>query len=166
MNQFSRFLQVKCRKRRDSIETHYKLSYAIVRDIMTKCKHCGKPFQKVNAQQIYCCKECTPNYIRSQQTGASPVNLRKVCPSTLGAISELAVATDLLANGWSVFRSLSPSAFCDLVAIKGKQMRYIEVRTGRRKCDGGVYYSTNTKPGVTEFAVYEPTEQSIEYIKL
>ena len=64
-----------------------------------------------------------------------------------------------------IFASLSPAAFCDLIAVKGKVVRHIEVRTGRRRRSGDLYYATNTKSGVTEFAVYEPTERSINYIR-
>ena len=46
------------------------------------------------------------------------VRIRKqVSPATRGAIAELRVATDLLARGYHVFRSVSPASPCDLIAF-------------------------------------------------
>ena len=51
-------------------------------------------------------------------------------PPTLGALSELQVAVDLMAKGYHVFRALSPDCPCDLVAFRpGEPPVRIEVMT-------------------------------------
>lgn len=50
---------------------------------------------------------------------------------TVGAISELLAAVDLMKKGWSVFRSLCPSSEYDLIAEKNDEIFLLEVRTGR-----------------------------------
>jgi len=83
---------------------------------------------------------------------------------TTGAIAELVVAADLLKNGWSVFRSVSPHAFCDLVACKESVTRKIEVRTGSALFDGSASYSKKIAEHATEFAIYIPETGAILYI--
>ncbi len=54
----------------------------------------------------------------------------KLNPSTTGAYHELKVSLDLISKGYEVFRALSPSCSCDLIALKnGKSLR-VEVTTG------------------------------------
>lgn len=45
-------------------------------------------------------------------------------------MSELVVAVDLMDKGFAVFRSLSPSCLCDLIAFKDEKSLRVEVRTG------------------------------------
>lgn len=47
----------------------------------------------------------------------------------IGAASELIVCADLLRRGWDVFRSVSPTCYCDIIATKGPNTLEIEVRT-------------------------------------
>lgn len=68
-----------------------------------------------------------------------------VPPCTVGAIKELIVAAELLRDGWSVYRSLSVSAACDLVAIKGKRILRIEVRSATRNGLGHLQYGGQTR---------------------
>lgn len=51
-----------------------------------------------------------------------------------GALSELIASADLIKNGYEVYRALSPSSFCDLLAIKNGEIFKLEIRTA-------VYYS-------------------------
>jgi hypothetical protein len=57
-------------------------------------------------------------------------NMDKLSPGTKGALNELIVTTDLLSKGYEVFRSVSPSTSCDLVAQKFGILTRIEVRSG------------------------------------
>jgi hypothetical protein len=50
--------------------------------------------------------------------------------STTGAKTELIAATYLLTKGYHVFRALSPSCFCDLIAVNKTEMVRVEVKTG------------------------------------
>ena len=55
----------------------------------------------------------------------------KLSPGDIGTISELLAANFFLEKGYSVFRSLSPNASCDLIILKeGKPLR-VEVKTIR-----------------------------------
>jgi hypothetical protein len=73
---------------------------------------------------------------------------RKVSTHNLGAVSELFVAGDLLARGWSVYRAMSAHCVCDLVACDGDHTYKIEVRSANRAASGAWTY--NAKPRVDE----------------
>lgn len=47
-------------------------------------------------------------------------------------MAELRVSTDLLSKGFHVFRNVSPSGPCDLIAFKDEKILRIEVCTGYR----------------------------------
>lgn len=49
-----------------------------------------------------------------------------------GAIGEMLVTVDLMRKGFDVFRAISPSCPCDLIALRGIQMVRVEVTKGRR----------------------------------
>lgn len=66
----------------------------------------------------------------------------KTCTGTTGAINELFVANDLLIRGFSVFRSLSPSCFCDLIAVhKSGEVFRVEVKTASVDTSGKIRHS-------------------------
>lgn len=66
--------------------------------------------------------------------------LRREAPSARGARFEILVAADLMRQGWSVFRSLSPIGKTDLIALKQKSLIRIQCRSTlnswRRALDG------------------------------
>lgn len=53
----------------------------------------------------------------------------KLSPGTQGTVSELRVSTYLLNLGWDVLRSLSPNGSTDLVAIKGRRVLRVQVKS-------------------------------------
>jgi hypothetical protein len=67
-------------------------------------------------------------YVPRDRTTIGPSQLPT---GTLGALSELLASTDLLAQGFEVFRALSPACSCDLIACRGGLTLRIEVRTGQ-----------------------------------
>ncbi len=71
---------------------------------------------------------------------------RPVLPhNTMGTISELIVASDLMLRGYEVFRALSPASSCDLLAMGSDGILRIEVRTGCfNPATGRVSWSRNT----------------------
>jgi hypothetical protein len=88
---------------------------------------------------------------------------------TVGSISELRIAVDLLKTGHSVFRSLSSACFCDLVAIKDGKTRFLEARTGylnysKQIVFPKIIHSKNGFP--TEYAVYCSEEDKVYYIPI
>ena len=62
---------------------------------------------------------------------------KSVSSGTAGAISEIVVSASLLKDGWDVYRAVSPSSKCDLVAIKDGIIRRVEVKTGYRYVEMG-----------------------------
>jgi len=49
---------------------------------------------------------------------------------TVGALHELLVCADLMMKGYNVFRAMSPSCSCDIMATKADVIYRIEVTTG------------------------------------
>lgn len=89
-----------------------------------------------------------------------------VNPGKTGAIVELAVAVDLLRRGFDVFRALSPSCSCDLVALKPGLVLRIEVRTMIYYEKGQRCYATAPKD-TSKFdvlAAWDPIKETIQYI--
>lgn len=84
-----------------------------------------------------------------------------VSPGTVGAISELIVATDLLSRGYEVYRSMSPNSTYDLIARGEAGTLRIEVRTARRY-KSGVEFNRRTGENKDYFAVVLP-EGAIVY---
>lgn len=62
---------------------------------------------------------------------------------TTGAIGELRVSVDLLIKGYEVFRAVSHSCSCDLIAIKQSRALRIEVRTTSYRKDGTPHFPGN-----------------------
>ena len=93
--------------------------------------NCRKRFVPRRPDQKYCSKQCRPSYM----TYGSGLDLAS---GTVGAIAELAVSADLMRRGFEVFRALSPSSSCDLLAIRqpGLPPVKIEVRSASRHVDG------------------------------
>lgn len=114
------------------------------------CRRCGDMFHPRRSVQIYCSAECRRPPQHNKCRGLAD----GVPPGTVGAVAELAVAALLMSEGYDVFRSLSPHSFCDLIAVKGGEVRKLEVRSGTYNYLGKLFYSPQVKAGATEFAVY------------
>jgi predicted nucleic acid-binding Zn ribbon protein len=102
------------------------------------CAACGEPFVMTGPDHRYCSRaECKRE--RQRRPRVSPyVGLST---GQVGAIAELLVSADLLAQGYEVFRAVSPAASCDLIALRGDQILRVEVRTRGRKVDGSISHS-------------------------
>ncbi len=123
------------------------------------CPVCGKTL-KGKSTQIYCSSSCAGNK-SNIKTG-----LVGVKPGTVGAMAELAVAVDLMRSGYDVYRSLSYHCHADLIAIKGDEVRKLEVRTG--------YYYLNAlgikvlrcpkhRTAGKEFVIYTHSDNKVHY---
>ena len=67
---------------------------------------------------------------------------------------------------YSVFRAVSPSCFCDLIAIKNKTILNIECRTGyETMATNGVAFLKDTHGEIDCFAVYTHHNKKISYFK-
>lgn len=125
------------------------------------CSHCLRTFKPNAPNQKLCSKNCRTMFWRGQHDGISDT---KLSTGTLGAITELMIATDLMKHGWAVFRALAPTCFCDLVAFKDGRQRYIEVRTGAINTAGELIYPRKIATGATEYAVWARNTGEIRYI--
>lgn len=75
------------------------------------------------------------------------------------------VCVDLLERGYSVFRSVSPSCKCDLVAMKGGVLTRVEVKTAYMSLGGKIMAPNGDKNEYDVMAyavrghgiVYEPS---------
>lgn len=124
------------------------------------CVVCGKTFEHNQKDVRYCSSECRKEKYR-QYTGRFS-RYPNISTGTVGALTELEVAADLLKKGYEVFRSLSPSASCDLAVLQNGVLRRIEVRTAYRG-PSGVISTTRNGFRADHFAfhlgdeiVYEP----------
>jgi hypothetical protein len=77
---------------------------------------------------------------------------------TTGAVHELMVAVDLVVRGYEVFRAVSPSCSCDLIALKGGKALRVEVKTGYLNAAGRAVCSGNTPSKYDLLAVVTTTE--------
>jgi Holliday junction resolvase len=75
-----------------------------------------------------------------------------------GAISEIYAAAYLMEIGFEVFRAISPSANPDLVAIRGKQILQIEVKSGIRLKSGHITFDSRGTATKTVAVVLSPLE--------
>lgn len=57
------------------------------------------------------------------------MSLRREAPSARGARFEIIIAADLMRQGWTVFRSLSPIGRTDLIALKHNALVKIQCRS-------------------------------------
>ena len=55
--------------------------------------------------------------------------VRREAPSARGARFEILIAADLMRQGWTVFRSLSPIGRTDLIALKHNALIKIQCRS-------------------------------------
>lgn len=92
----------------------------------------------------YCSTVCRKRF---EKNGYKPVVRVGPTVSTgvRGAINELIVCADLMNRGYSVFRSVSQSCFCDVIAVKDSKYTRVEVTT-----------ATVTKKGAAVFAPHDP----------
>lgn len=145
----------------------YTMNCPIIRDMAYNyqliCEMCGKHFNGIVATQKVCGQECRKKRnIKLSGRGAF-VNKDISC-GTIGSIAELYVSCDLLKNGFSVFRSLSPSCFCDLLICKKDKIYRVEVRTGYISGTGKLFFSGKKHGEIDLFAVYERNLNKVYYL--
>ena len=127
------------------------------------CVQCGGEFEtKRYKNQKLCSTEC-----RNEFHGR--FGLKGIATGTTGSISEMMVACHMLAQGYSVFRTVSPHSFCDVVAIKGNESFYIEVRTGYKSSTGAVRFQKKLHDKIatpTHYGVYIPRKNEVHIFKI
>lgn len=121
-----------------------------------KCAYpqCGVLFEQDAPRQKYHHPDCRKqHYYEKNRKVAHP----GLTTGTSGAIGELRVATDLLAKGHDVFRSMSANCWTDLVVYSGGKFLSVEVKTGHRTKTGKLRHPRpKTQPDI--LAVVLPDE--------
>lgn len=131
-----------------------------------QCRFCGEyvAAERRHLRLRTCSRECTAK-LRTAVVKAEGIPI--LTTGTSGAVAELAVSIDCLRRGFDVFRSVSPSASCDLIIVKNGKCFRVEVRTGTRgvKKPNSVGWSKNKRDtGRSDlYAVYIPFDRSVVY---
>lgn len=132
------------------------------------CKICNTENKANQPTTKLCSSNCRTKYYNLRFNKEFSIS-KDISPGTAGAITELKISTWLMEKGYAVFRALSPSCFCDLIAIKNKDVMYIEARTGYVALNGNLCFSKkiSTKNGkLTHFIVYIRNNNEIRLIKI
>lgn len=105
------------------------MAYEKKKKIDKICLGCGLGFSTGKTFQVFCNPQCHSAFISGKRDTA---NARLFLPTgTVGAIAELMVSADLMRQGFEVFRAMSPSSNCDVLATRGEEVRKYEIRTGQ-----------------------------------
>ncbi len=100
------------------------------------CIVCETVHKTSQPKKRLCSKECSDKYWKKQ-------GVLNISTASVGSISEMEVCCEMLKNGYSVFRTVSNSSFCDVIAVKGNECLMIEVRTGYRNMSGVIAFPKN-----------------------
>lgn len=92
-----------------------------------KCDVCGKWFTPITHSHARCGSACRAE-LAKRRLQANPFE-SVTSSSAMGAASELLVCADLLRRGWEVYRSVSPTASCDLFIFSNGVQKRVEVKT-------------------------------------
>lgn len=134
------------------------------------CTICGKEFETNKSMMKMCSTECR-NKSSYRALGRVVIlgNTRGsglLPPNTVGSISELAIAQDLLLKGYAVFRSMSPSCYCDLIVVKEGKTIHMEVRTGYRSTvSGKLSFPTKISEYADCYGIWERNSKECFYVK-
>jgi hypothetical protein len=71
----------------------------------------------------------------------------RLASATVGALSELLAAVDLMSRGFEVFRALSAACSCDLAVLVDGNLIRVEVRTGKRTANGKLAFPRVQRDG-------------------
>lgn len=136
--------------------------------MISTCAQCGKTIiNKDKRNRKYCSPKCTSTasnaryMVSSMRNGSGP---DRVSTGSIGTISELLVCQDLLKRGFHVFKAVSPSCPCDLVAMKHGNLFKVEVTTGRRYgTSGKLHFPTKDPEKFHLLAVVVPETNEVLY---
>ena len=127
---------------------------------MKQCPQCHTSFapNPIRTHQRYCSDSCRREYNSHRFRLPSLGQELEIPASTVGALNELRAAVDLMARGYHVFRALSPSCECDLIATSNGQSLRIEVRTAYRGPNGKLHCRTIKSNKADILAAVMPNE--------
>lgn len=96
----------------------------------SECISCGSAIspERMRRHARYCTNACQASATRNRYEAANPTcNLP---PASTGTLAELAVASDLLLRGFTVFRNMAPNGPCDLIVLRDDKLLRVEVTSG------------------------------------
>ena len=128
--------------------------------IRKNCVVCGKAYWAHIKIQKYCCYGCRMDATKARYTKS----INEIPTGTVGTLSELRVAIDLLQKNYEVFRAMSPACSCDLAILKDGQLLRVEVTTGYY--NGGKLRHSKTKAQLEKsdiIAIVDPLNHKITY---
>lgn len=88
------------------------------------CKECGREFEEIRSDQVYCSAACQRKKNRPDGDWRPEIGR-----GNSGAYSELLAAASLLRHSYYVFRNMGPHGPCDLIALKEGKCLRVEVKT-------------------------------------
>lgn len=136
------------------------MTYQKVRHDIT-CTQCGVGFQHSHQSTKVCSEKCRKernNIITGRKSRL------EIPTGTVGSVSEMLVAVDLMRKGYAVFRALSPACFCDLICIKNGTVLKIECRTGyKHPFSEKIHFPRKTWGDIDLIAVFVHHDSEIHY---
>lgn len=132
------------------------------------CSNCGNEFSHNQPNARLCSTACRNEFyiVKYKRHG------KNIPSGTVGAMAEMLASADLMEKGYSVFRSLSPSSYCDVIAVnpKYKKIIEVEVRTGYLSYNNKLYFnmllSKNNNGNVSVFAIVERHTGKVRYFDM
>jgi hypothetical protein len=130
--------------------------------IERSCDVCAAPFTVRVPGHRFCSRPCSKEHGRTDKKHTDAWHSQDIPTGTRGALSELRACVDLMSRGFHVFRAMSPSCPCDLVAwdADGRIVR-IEVKTASRNSSTGVLYRAGTSRNQFDVACYVTRDEVI-----
>ncbi len=131
-----------------------------------KCFICQADFENCQPKSRYCSTKCRNKAyaISSSLNLGKDSSIKNIPTGTVGCLAEMLVSVELMEKGYSVFRALSPTCFCDLISVKDGKMLRIEVRTGYiNGSTGKVLFPLKKRGEIDIFAVYIRSIKSVKY---
>lgn len=111
------------------------------------CTECDTPFKGLRRNAKYCSTKCRYEAARRTYTITPLSKQHNISTTTLGAVNELRVSTDLMLKGYHIFRALSPACPCDIIAMKDGICLMVEVKTGFNNGRNGKNYMSPLHDG-------------------
>ena len=134
---WAKYCSTKCRQTANN--DRYRSRYQRYEGDVRKCANCGQEFAPSQPFNIYCSPLCAKSVEQARRDVRPWAKENKLSSGTVGALGELRVAVDLMQRGYHVFRALSPSCPCDIIAFRNTTVLRVEVRTANvRKNDWSI----------------------------
>jgi len=132
------------------------------------CEQCSVEFSSKYKTKKTCSSVCKSSREKIR-TGRHSINReRGISNSTVGAVTEMKVAAEMLLLGYSVFRAASPACFADMILHKNNRIIVLEIRTGYKSTTtGNILFPTKLRgTGIDYYAVYEKIENKIYFFDM